>query len=200
MLSLMSHTPQPLDPKPINAANLGTTTPVLPGLTTPPQPAPITPQLAPGVPQAPSLAPPMMMNPHYPMAGAPLVPYYPSQYVYYPPAPVAPPMMAPGSQYRGPQVPYYYGYSAGLIPPRRKLKQLTTWLPKEDKLLRELKEVQKLGWREILTFFQGRTPNACQFRWRRLINGNSGTAVTPGQLRDLVGKKSTLLSINFLLN
>ncbi|EDK47144.1 hypothetical protein LELG_05325 [Lodderomyces elongisporus NRRL YB-4239] len=53
---------------------------------------------------------------------------------------------------------------------RRRTKQSSTWSPQEDKLLRELKEVQKLGWREISTFFHDRTPNACQFRWRRIIS------------------------------
>lgn len=56
---------------------------------------------------------------------------------------------------------------------RRKSKQSSTWTQKEDKILRELKEVQKLGWREILTFFPDRTPNACQFRWRRIISGTN---------------------------
>ncbi|CAI5756199.1 unnamed protein product [Candida verbasci] len=58
-------------------------------------------------------------------------------------------------------------------PIRRKSKQSTTWSPKEDKLLRELKEIQKLGWREISTFFHDRTPNACQFRWRRIISSEN---------------------------
>lgn len=74
---------------------------------------------------------------------------------------------------------------------RRRTKQSSTWSPQEDKLLRELKEVQKLGWREISTFFHDRTPNACQFRWRRIISslaslhqtqssggGNSGGVAT----------------------
>lgn len=78
-----------------------------------------------------------------------------------------------------------------VMPAKKKLKQLTTWTPKEDKLLRELKEVQKLGWREISLYFPDRTPNACQFRWRRIISGTSTTAS--------VAKKSHH-SINFLLN
>ncbi|KAI5970922.1 hypothetical protein CANMA_000082 [Candida margitis] len=61
----------------------------------------------------------------------------------------------------------YFGLHGG-IP--RKSRQSSTWSAEEDKLLRELKEVQKLGWREISTFFHERTPNACQFRWRRIIS------------------------------
>lgn len=59
---------------------------------------------------------------------------------------------------------------AGYVGVPRKSKQSSTWSADEDKLLRELKEVQKLGWREISTFFHERTPNACQFRWRRIIS------------------------------
>lgn len=43
------------------------------------------------------------------------------------------------------------------------------WTSKDDKLLRDLKEKQKLSWRDISKFFPTRTINACQFRWRRLI-------------------------------
>lgn len=63
---------------------------------------------------------------------------------------------------------------------RKKSKQSSTWTPKEDKLLRNLKEVQKLGWREISTFFNDRTPNACQFRWRRIISGTSVSSASSG--------------------
>ncbi|KAH3684816.1 hypothetical protein WICPIJ_004211 [Wickerhamomyces pijperi] len=48
----------------------------------------------------------------------------------------------------------------------------TSWDPADDKLLRHLKEVQKLGWKEIASNFTNRTPNACQFRWRRLKSGS----------------------------
>lgn len=48
----------------------------------------------------------------------------------------------------------------------------TSWDPADDKLLRHLKEVQKLGWKEIASNFSNRTPNACQFRWRRLKSGS----------------------------
>lgn len=89
--------------------------------------------------------------------------------------------------YQQQYVPYLQGIS---VPPemKRKSKQSTTWTPKEDKLLRELKEIQKLGWREIAGFFEDRTPNACQFRWRRIISGT----VTEGR------KKHH--SIKFILN
>ncbi|KAK6453906.1 uncharacterized protein RJT20DRAFT_3898 [Scheffersomyces xylosifermentans] len=68
---------------------------------------------------------------------------------------------------------------------RHKSKQSTTWSPKEDKLLRELKEIQKLGWREISTFFHDRTPNACQFRWRRIISGTSSGSNSSQNLQSL---------------
>ena len=113
-------------------------------------------------------------------------------------------------------------YHPHLLPPhiitsqniRRKSKQSTTWSPKEDKLLRELKEVQKLGWREISTFFHDRTPNACQFRWRRIISSVTGNTSTLNITRNnhttsssnssngTSGKsvKGSGHSINFLLN
>ena len=78
-------------------------------------------------------------------------------------------------------VPYYYYQNIDT----KKSKSSTTWTQKEDKLLRDLKENQKLGWREISTFFNDRTPNACQFRWRRIISamnaksGSSSAASTP---------------------
>lgn len=87
---------------------------------------------------------------------------------------------------------YYSIYSPSLHP--TKSKQSTTWSPKEDKLLRQLKEVQKLGWREISNFFQGRTPNACQFRWRRIVSAPSITNASTS------GKKVSHHSIKFLLN
>lgn len=48
----------------------------------------------------------------------------------------------------------------------------SSWDPQDDVLLRHLKEVKKLGWKEIAQYFNNRTPNACQFRWRRLKSGN----------------------------
>ncbi|GMM33244.1 Dot6 protein [Saccharomycopsis crataegensis] len=47
----------------------------------------------------------------------------------------------------------------------------SSWDPQDDLLLRHLKEQQKLGWKEISSHFSHRTPNACQFRWRRLKSG-----------------------------
>ncbi|ANZ75663.1 BA75_02096T0 [Komagataella pastoris] len=47
----------------------------------------------------------------------------------------------------------------------------SSWDPQDDILLRHLKEQQKLGWKEIAAHFNHRTPNACQFRWRRLRSG-----------------------------
>ncbi|KAI5788857.1 hypothetical protein DFH27DRAFT_212724 [Peziza echinospora] len=46
-----------------------------------------------------------------------------------------------------------------------------SWDPQDDILLKELKEEQRLGWKEIATHFPGRTSHACQFRWRRLVSG-----------------------------
>lgn len=43
------------------------------------------------------------------------------------------------------------------------------WSAKDDQLLRYLKEVEKIGWRDISMYFPTRTINACQFRWRRLV-------------------------------
>lgn len=47
----------------------------------------------------------------------------------------------------------------------------SSWDPQDDLLLRHLKETQKLGWKDIAAHFANRTPNACQFRWRRLRSG-----------------------------
>lgn len=51
-------------------------------------------------------------------------------------------------------------------------KNPSSWDPEDDILLRHLKEVKKMGWKEIAQYFHNRTPNACQFRWRRLKSGN----------------------------
>lgn len=62
----------------------------------------------------------------------------------------------------------------------------TSWDPEDDILLMHLKDQQKLGWKAIASHFQNRTPNACQFRWRRLKSGNlknppkSAHALGPG--------------------
>ncbi|EAZ64009.2 hypothetical protein PICST_28806 [Scheffersomyces stipitis CBS 6054] len=151
---------------------------------------------------------------------APVQQPYGSHYVYYQQPPQG---YITGAPHSTGQLPVYM---SGIIPgemmlsARRKSKQSTTWSPKEDRLLRELKEVQKLGWREISAFFQDRTPNACQFRWRRIISGAS--AVPPVQRkssssepknhkrsesassseddRDDNGNKKAQHSIEFLLN
>lgn len=65
-----------------------------------------------------------------------------------------------------------------------------SWDPQDDILLKQLKEEQRLGWKEIATNCEfadeprwpvrvfantlavpGRTSHACQFRWRRLASG-----------------------------
>lgn len=51
-------------------------------------------------------------------------------------------------------------------------KNPSSWDPEDDILLRHLKEIKNLGWKEIALYFENRTPNACQFRWRRLKSGN----------------------------
>ncbi|KAI3404817.2 hypothetical protein KGF56_002334 [Candida oxycetoniae] len=48
----------------------------------------------------------------------------------------------------------------------------SSWDAEDDVLLMHLKDKQKLGWKEIASNFTNRTPNACQFRWRRLKSGN----------------------------
>ncbi|KAI5963910.1 hypothetical protein KGF57_001186 [Candida theae] len=48
----------------------------------------------------------------------------------------------------------------------------TSWDAEDDILLMHLKDRQKLGWKAIASHFTNRTPNACQFRWRRLKSGN----------------------------
>ncbi|SCV02805.1 LAME_0H05358g1_1 [Lachancea meyersii CBS 8951] len=58
-------------------------------------------------------------------------------------------------------------------------KNPSSWDAQDDVLLRHLKEVKKLGWKEIAQYFKNRTPNACQFRWRRLRSGNLKTAGKP---------------------
>lgn len=83
---------------------------------------------------------------------------------YYPTNPQVPPQYISGVAPS--QLPFYYYNNIN----EKKSKLSTTWTAKEDKLLRELKENQKLGWRDISTFFSDRTPNACQFRWRRIIS------------------------------
>ncbi|KAK5779450.1 hypothetical protein RI543_003341 [Arxiozyma heterogenica] len=51
-------------------------------------------------------------------------------------------------------------------------KNPISWEFQDDLLLRYLKEVKSLGWKEISKYFSNRTANACQFRWRRLKSGN----------------------------
>lgn len=82
----------------------------------------------------------------------------------------APPYFYPAPQPLQPQ------YAPGHYQPnhrrrKSKAKQSVLWTPQEDKLLMELKDERRLGWREILSYFQGRTANACQFRWRRIVSG-----------------------------
>lgn len=57
-------------------------------------------------------------------------------------------------------------------PPKNFARTPTSWDTQDDVLLMHLKDTQKLGWKEIASHFHNRTPNACQFRWRRLKLGN----------------------------
>ncbi|CCH58555.1 hypothetical protein TBLA_0A07660 [Henningerozyma blattae CBS 6284] len=51
-------------------------------------------------------------------------------------------------------------------------KNPSSWDPADDLLLRHLKEVRHMGWKDIALHFDRRTSNACQFRWRRLKSGS----------------------------
>lgn len=52
---------------------------------------------------------------------------------------------------------------------------IVSWSPADDALLLTLKDNQRLGWKAIALHFDSRTPNACQFRWRRLKSGTLKT-------------------------
>ncbi|CCE79810.1 Piso0_002901 [Millerozyma farinosa CBS 7064] len=95
------------------------------------------------------------------------------------------PYMMPHNQwyfhpYNQEQQPYFAYMSAPgsavVDSNRRHSKHFSTWTKEEDVLLRELKEVRKMGWRQISVYFNDRTPNACQFRWRRLVSSNVNSA------------------------
>lgn len=63
--------------------------------------------------------------------------------------------------------------AASASPPSKSFSRTpTSWDAQDDILLMHLKDNQKLGWKEIASHFHNRTPNACQFRWRRLKSGN----------------------------
>lgn len=61
-------------------------------------------------------------------------------------------------------------------------KNPSSWDPQDDILLRHLKEIRKLGWKDISQYFNNRTPNACQFRWRRLKSGNLKTTKSSSEV------------------
>ncbi|RCK62701.1 hypothetical protein Cantr_08930 [Candida viswanathii] len=58
------------------------------------------------------------------------------------------------------------------LPLKEPVPYSNVWDAEDDILLMHLKDNQKLGWKEIASHFTNRTPNACQFRWRRLKSGN----------------------------
>ncbi|CCD22335.1 Dot6p NDAI_0A01770 [Naumovozyma dairenensis CBS 421] len=74
------------------------------------------------------------------------------------------------------------------------LKNPSSWDPEDDLLLRHLKEIKKMGWKEIAQYFTNRTPNACQFRWRRLKSGNLKSNKTA--LMDVTEYHGTLEILN----
>ncbi|KAI9770441.1 MAG: hypothetical protein M1840_003327 [Geoglossum simile] len=67
------------------------------------------------------------------------------------------------------------------------------WSPTDDVLLRELKDVRHLGWREIATYFPGRTSFGCQFRWRRLAAGLTRDNSARASLRSSLPQLNTSL-------
>ncbi|KAG0684559.1 hypothetical protein C6P40_000515, partial [Pichia californica] len=66
-----------------------------------------------------------------------------------------------------------------------------SWDDNDDKLLIQLKEIEHLGWKQISKYFNNRTSNACQFRWRRLKSG---------QLKKFTKSKKYINNINCLIN
>ncbi|KAI5949806.1 hypothetical protein KGF57_004629 [Candida theae] len=118
--------------------------------------------------------------PHHSLPQQQYTPMNMASYYQYP-APSSSQMVQPPQQMYYNVLPYSvtdppYANMHGMP---RKSKQSSTWSADEDKVLRELKEVQKLGWREISSFFQDRTPNACQFRWRRIISNLDANSRVP---------------------
>lgn len=64
-------------------------------------------------------------------------------------------------------------------------KTSKSWSKREDKLLLSLKEIERLNWCQIASYFPDRTTNGCQFRWRRLVSkgkaGDQGTGLEHGE-------------------
>lgn len=75
----------------------------------------------------------------------------------------------------------------------------SSWEPQDDVLLRHLKEVKRLGWKEIAQYFTNRTPNACQFRWRRLRSGNLKT-VKPQEEEESHVTESRVQDVKYEVN
>ena len=70
-----------------------------------------------------------------------------------------------------------------------------SWDDNDDKLLIQLKEIQHLGWKQIAKYFNNRTSNACQFRWRRLKSGqlkkiSKNTTINLKNLSNINNKES----------
>lgn len=59
-----------------------------------------------------------------------------------------------------------------------------SWDDDDDLLLIKLKEVDHLGWKQIAKYFDNRTSNACQFRWRRLKSGQLRKVTKSRKLSD----------------
>ena len=69
----------------------------------------------------------------------------------------------------------------------------SSWDPEDDLLLRHLKEIKKLGWKEISRFFENRTPDVSICR-RRL---NLGTKVKKTALVDVTDYDEVLKALRF---
>lgn len=76
-------------------------------------------------------------------------------------------------------------------------KNPSSWDPQDDILLRHLKEIKKLGWKDISQYFNNRTPNACQFRWRRLRSGNLKTTKSSSGTDSILASGSALEDPHF---
>jgi hypothetical protein len=72
--------------------------------------------------------------------------------------------------------PQEYKGTAFRVHKRSNARQSNAWTSEDDDLLRYLKEVRNLGWREISIHFKKRTANGCQFRWRRITLMSKGSS------------------------
>lgn len=66
------------------------------------------------------------------------------------------------------------------------------WDLQHDLLLRYLKENAKLGWKEISQYFNNKSSNSCQFRWRRLKSDHQKNGEATNRDIHSIDIKSTL--------